>query len=643
MIAALGLAVSLHTDEAGPRFLTSRESPITLTLPLEEPSFTFAVFGDRTGGPDDGVKILAEAVNDVNTIGPDLVMTVGDLVQGYNTTEPWLEQMREFKGIMNELECEWFPVAGNHDTYWRGKNRPATEHDANYEEHFGPLWYAFRHKTAWFLVLYTDEGDPETGAKDFHKPANQRISAEQYEWLDETLKRTSGAEHVFVFLHHPRWKGGQYGDDWQRVHRRLVEAGNVSAVFAGHIHAMTYDGVQDGIEYFTLATVGGYQDGDVPEAGYLHQFDLVTVRKDGIDIASIPVGQVTDPRTITTELAFAAQRVYDKLVPSFDGVLMPCGDSAAPQSLVVTLKNPAKRRVSVTLSVAGGDPRRPVRPDHMHFMLNAGQSINANFDFYRGPDAALDAAFRLPELAVSAEYLAEDLRIKIPERRFAFPVTSAGLLPPVKPNRERTLVLTGDDDSCLAVPSEKLELPDGSFTLEGWARFDEFASRQGFIAKTENAEYGIFVGGGKPAFFVHLDGRYKTAEGAKSSLPTGEWVHIAGVFDGEEVRLYVAGKLIASAPASGKRTRNDLPLIIGGDVNSKGRGDSLHRGSIDEVRVSRVARYAGESFEPQRRHESDSDTALLLHMDAASGPWIYDASESSAHAELRGQARIEPR
>ena len=635
------LAASIPADTQEERFLTSRTSPVTLTLPLEEPSFTFAVFGDRTGGPADGVKVLAQAVDDVNTIGPDLVLTVGDLVQGYNTTKPWLEQMREFKGIMGELTCEWFPVAGNHDIYWRGKNRPAGEHEGNYEEHFGPLWYAFRHKTAWFLVLYSDEGDPETGEKNFHRPASQRMSAEQYTWLDETLNKTQEAEHVFVFLHHPRWKPIPYGRDWERVHTRLVEARNVSAVFAGHIHAMTYDGPRDGIEYFTLATVGGSQGGAVPEAGFLHQFDLVTVRKDGIDVASIPVGGVTNPRTITSKLAFEAERVRKRFTPSFDGLLMPCVGATEPETITVTLKNPVKERLSVTLSVASSDPRRWSRPDHRHFMLNGRASIKATFEFHRGPDAALDGAFRLPQLVVATEYLADDLRIRIPERRFTFPASSAGLAAPEPSVLERSLALDGEDESCLAVASDSFELPDGAFTIEGWGRFDGFQERQGFITKTENAEFGLFVGDGKPAFFVHLDGRYATAESKEPSLPRDEWTHLAGVFDGKELRLYVAGELIARGTASGSRTRNELPLIIGGDVNSDGRGTSLQRGHIDEVRVSSVARYTGESFEPQRRFEPDGETVLLLHMDAASGPWLFDSSESQIHAERRGKARVE--
>ena len=95
----------------------------------------------------------------------------------------------------------WFPVAGNHDIYWRGENPPPGEHESNYEQHFGPLWYAFEHKQCWFIVLYSDEGNPQTGEKATGSPESQRMSQKQFEWLKETLTESSGARHVFVFLH----------------------------------------------------------------------------------------------------------------------------------------------------------------------------------------------------------------------------------------------------------------------------------------------------------------------------------------------------------------------------------------------------------------------------------------------------------
>ncbi len=281
------------------RFHSSRTSKIDLPLPAEKEAFTFVVYGDRTGGPPEGVSVLADAVRDTNLLEPDFVMTVGDLINGYSTEDVWMTQMTEFKSIMNELACPWFPVAGNHDIYWRGpdpKKKPVGEMESAYEIHFGPLWYAFQHKKSWFIVLYSDEGDPITGNKTFSKPEAQKMSPEQFRWLDQTLTKAKDAEHVFLFLHHPRWLGGGYGDDWERVHQRLKKAGNVSAVFAGHIHRMRYDGPRDGIEYVTLATTGGAQSGALPEAGYLHHYDLVTVRKDRISLAAIPVGEVMDVR-----------------------------------------------------------------------------------------------------------------------------------------------------------------------------------------------------------------------------------------------------------------------------------------------------------------------------------------------------------
>ena len=166
----------------------------------------------------------------------------------------------------------------------------------NYERYFGPLWYAFEHKGCWFFALYSDEGDPETGEKNFSKAACQVMSPQQTRWLQNTLKKAENARHVFLFLHHPRWNGGHYGDDWDRIHTILKQAGNVSAVFAGHTHHMKYNGKRDGIEYFTLGTTGGIINEHNPPRGLQHHYDLVTVRGDEVYVTALPVGSAVNPR-----------------------------------------------------------------------------------------------------------------------------------------------------------------------------------------------------------------------------------------------------------------------------------------------------------------------------------------------------------
>ena len=300
-------------DLASESFIyTDRYSPVILEKPSEEESFTFGVFGDRTSGVRSGLRVLAQAVGEMNILGPDLVMTVGDLVQGYNERPKWLEEMSEYKAVMDELVVPWFPVAGNHDVYWRGENRPENEHEGDYEANFGPLWYAFEHKDCWFIVLFSDEGNFRTGEKNFKKPECQMMSPQQTEFLRNSLELAQDAKHVFVFLHHPRWTGGNYGNDWDRIHQILVDAGNVSACFAGHTHRMLYDGTKDNIEYYTLATTGGNVPGDNVNAltGTFHHYNLVTVRGDDFYVATVPVGVAFSPKAERIRQTLLAQQKW---------------------------------------------------------------------------------------------------------------------------------------------------------------------------------------------------------------------------------------------------------------------------------------------------------------------------------------------
>ncbi|MHC4932295.1 MAG: metallophosphoesterase family protein [Planctomycetota bacterium] len=147
--------------------------------PADRESFSFVLFGDRTGGRPDGLQVLERAIDAANRLNPDFAMTVGDLVQGYNAGDKWLEQMREYKAVMGRLERPWYPVAGNHDVYGGRKNRKEGN-VALYKKHFGPLWYSFDYKWAHFVVLFSDE------QLSFSNPAKtQNVGPEQLAWLEK--------------------------------------------------------------------------------------------------------------------------------------------------------------------------------------------------------------------------------------------------------------------------------------------------------------------------------------------------------------------------------------------------------------------------------------------------------------------------
>ncbi len=293
------LFVCLQLFAIGQGVDTSRQGPKRLSVPVSPEGFSFVILGDRTTGNREGLKVLQQAVAEINLLRPDFVINVGDMIQGYNQKTEWIQQAKEFKKILKMLDPPFFPVAGNHDVYWQGEGRPSKEHEEDYEKVFGPLWYAFEHQNCYFIVLFSDEGNLETGEKTFNKPSAQTMSNEQFSWLRNTLKKATDAEHVFLFLHHPRWYEGGYGRDWRRVHQILKEAGNVSVVFAGHSHSMRYFGKKDGIEYFTLGTTGGH----IPEKELArqarHHYFVMNVNSESYSISMVPVGQVQDPKKET--------------------------------------------------------------------------------------------------------------------------------------------------------------------------------------------------------------------------------------------------------------------------------------------------------------------------------------------------------
>ncbi len=627
--------------QKSPPAMTTRVDAKAVVAPNSDDVFHFVIYGDRTGGVPEGLKILEQAVVDTNLLDPDLVMTVGDLIQGYNTTEGWMPEMREYQAIMNRLNMNWYPVAGNHDIYWKGKGKPVGHHESNYEKHFGPLWYSFEHKNCGFIVLYSDEGDPKTDRKGFHDFQQQQMSQSQLDFLDKALDQFKAKDHVLVFIHHPRWIQQRYeGSNWPAVHEKLVAAGNVKACFGGHIHFLHYQ-PKDGIEYFTLGATGGHIQGDIPDAGFLHHMNVVSVRKDKVSVSSIPVGALFDPKKFTPEFHTAVALARSVAPVQTSPPLEISSSGEVEGDVVMEIKNPSPGAIGGTLIFDSQDAAGwGTTLDHSHFTIPAKDKLELKFRIRRFSGA--DALTALPRLVFKPEYVAEDQAsaVRLAPVRTPIQITPCDLPDDFFEEKQQKALAVESDGSAVEVRHDLVNLPDGPMTIESWVKPSRTSGFNAIIAKTQSSEYALFFDEGVPQFDIHLDGKYRTAKGTQK-MPTTAWTHLAGVYDGNTVKLFVNGTKAASVDASGRRKTNKLPLFIGADPDNASQPTRCFHGLIDEVRLSAAAVYA-QKFKPAKTLKADESTKLLMHLDKHVGPFVFDRSTQKAAPTMGPDATLIP-
>jgi len=69
----------------------------------------------------------------------------------------------------------------------------------------------------------------------------------------------------------------------------------------------------------------------------------------------------------------------------------------------------------------------------------------------------------------------------------------------------------------------------------------------------------------------------------KEDLPVGNWLHVAGTYDGSQLKLYRDGELVSTQDAEGEPWASTEKTYIGGDPGCGVRG--IFDGLIDEVMV----------------------------------------------------------
>lgn len=196
----------------------------------------------------------------------------------------------------------------------------------------------------------------------------------------------------------------------------------------------------------------------------------------------------------------------------------------------------------------------------------------------------------------------------------------------------------------------------GAFTLSLWAKADFVTGMdRTLIAKATGPGAAdqvwsiAFVSGSALRFRVRAGGQSFQLTTPPSSLFGGQWYHIAGVYDGAQLRLYVNASLMGSAPASGLvGLHPQSPASLG----ALSTGAQPFSGWIDDARVYDRAlsesELLGILFETLTTGLADAAAGLRATdrwVEVPEGPHtlrVLDATGRTAHQrQVRGPLRAE--
>lgn len=221
-------------------------------------NFQFAIISDRTGGHRPGV--FGKAMENLNLLMPEFVMSVGDLIEGYTKNETIIDrQWAEFDSLLDPLGMRFFHIPGNHDI----SNEVMRE---EWIERRGRAYYHFIYKDVLFLAMDTNDGDDDA-----------TFSREQINYFKQVIRDNPDVRWTLLFMHHPVWLYKEF-NGFIEIEEALQD--RPYTVYAGHFHRYM-QAVRKEKNYYVLATTGGGSQLLGPKFGQFDHITWITMTEDG--------------------------------------------------------------------------------------------------------------------------------------------------------------------------------------------------------------------------------------------------------------------------------------------------------------------------------------------------------------------------
>lgn len=160
--------------------------------------------------------------------------------------------------------------------------------------------------------------------------------------------------------------------------------------------------------------------------------------------------------------------------------------------------------------------------------------------------------------------------------------------------------------SHLTIQSGSSLTPSSGLTIEAWVKsISSGGTLQSVVSKyrhnsNSNTDDAYFLGiepSGVARFQISIGSNFHLLRGSTNLFSgdaciqdPGQWHHLAGVFDGSELKLFVDGRLEARGPLSGSISSNSTPLLIGASQEgTTGVVSDFFVGYLDNVQIWNIA------------------------------------------------------
>ncbi|MCJ7777247.1 MAG: LamG domain-containing protein [Sedimentisphaerales bacterium] len=124
---------------------------------------------------------------------------------------------------------------------------------------------------------------------------------------------------------------------------------------------------------------------------------------------------------------------------------------------------------------------------------------------------------------------------------------------------------------------------NGAITLSAWVKTNDAGNGQhnSYVTKGDHSYAIKHFSGNSIEFFIY-DGDWIATTFSVDSSFNGVWHHLAGTYDGTQVKLYIDGELRNTKDHVGPIASNAYNVNIGADSE---KADRFYNGVIDDVRI----------------------------------------------------------